>query len=353
MVRRCLRAAFISCAAIGTAQIDGQFYLEKASFAKGEPVFLYFKITNTGSRAENVYQASPDSFCSGYDITITGPNPKHDSCEPWGIAGSCLSSNRLLKPGEKQVELLLLNFDHEIDAPGDYRIEAIRRLPSKDRKQQFEFRETLYFHLDEEVLPAQSLQPWIDQLKSNDFMTRIEAAKVLASLAPRSLEDVIIAFAADPQFRGFAPLALHGLNTSRSMAAMAELLRTSQPGSSESMDSDRYLAQSGDEQWFPLLRDIALKNGANLPYVANAAELGADNMVPSLLSLLSSPDRQFTVINAVSALGYTASRSAIPVLIDLLNWDRDIADRAAGSLQELTHRKADGQPREQYPKWLA
>jgi HEAT repeat protein len=251
----------------------------------------------------------------------------------------------LLKPGEKLVERLLLNFDHEIDAPGDYRIEAIRRLPKmvgstglQNRKHHFEFRETLYFRLDEEIsAPAQSFQPWIEQLKSDDFMTRIEAAKALASLAPRSFEDVIIAFAADPQFRGFAPLALHRLNTSRSMAAMAELLRTSQPGSSESMDSDKYLAEAGDQQWFPLLRDIAMKNAENLPYVTNAAKLGESNMVPSLLSLLSSPDKQFTVTNAVSSLGYTASRSVIPVLIDLLKEDRDIADRAAGSLQVLTH----------------
>jgi HEAT repeat protein len=119
------------------------------------------------------------------------------------------------------------------------------------------------------------------------------------------------------------------------------------------MDSDKYLAEAGDQQWFPLLRDIAMKNAENLPYVTNAAKLGESNMVPSLLSLLSSPDKQFTVTNAVSSLGYTASRSAIPVLIDLLKEDRDIADRAAGSLQVLTHRRADGQPQEQYQKWLA
>ena len=31
------------------AQLTGEFYLDKATFAPGEPVFLYFKLSNKGS----------------------------------------------------------------------------------------------------------------------------------------------------------------------------------------------------------------------------------------------------------------------------------------------------------------
>jgi hypothetical protein len=239
-------AASICLAGLATGQINGQFYLEKSSFAQGEPVFLYFETTNTGSQAERVNVASPYGFCSGYDVNVTGPKPKKATWAPWGIAGSCLSSDRSLAPGEKQVERLLLNFDHAIDSGGDYTVEAVRHMPKlmgntgmRDGTQQFEFRSTLYFHVEESSASKESFQPWIDQLKPKDLMVRSEAARVLASLAPRSLEDVILAIVGDPQFRGLAPLALHRLNTVRSTAAMAELLGNSEFGSSESMQSDR------------------------------------------------------------------------------------------------------------------
>lgn len=359
MVRWCLLAAFISVAPFVTAQLDGQFYLEKSSFARGEPVFLFFEVKNTGARSENYYQASPYSFCSGYDINITGPKPKKASCEPWGVAGSCGSSDIALSPGQNSVERILLNFEHDVDTPGQYTIEVIRRFPSmigstslQDRNHQYEVHDTLYFHVEESSASPESFQPWIEQLKENDLVKRLEAARVLASLAPRSLENVILPLTADPQFRGFAPLALHRLDTSRSLAAMAELLRTSQPGSSESMDSDRYLADTGDQQWFPLMRDIAVKNAGNLPYMGNAARLGGDNMVPTLVTLLSSP-QPFARANAVTSLSYTGSRAAVPVLIELLKADKEIAERAAASLHELTHRRADGNPQEQYAKWVS
>jgi hypothetical protein len=45
-------------------------------------------------------------------------------------------------------------------------------------------------------------------------------------------------------------------------------------------------------------------------------------------------------------------RVAIPILIELLKApETDIADRAAGSLQQLTHRRAEGKPQDQYAKW--
>jgi hypothetical protein len=71
---------------------------------------------------------------------------------------------------------------------------------------------------------------------------------------------------------------------------------------------------------------------------------------------MGSPDKEFTRINAVTAMGSTGSRAAVPILLDLLkSSDTDIADRARYGLRLLTHRSAsDDQsenPQSQYPKW--
>ena len=184
---------------------------------------------------------------------------------------------------------------------------------------------------------------------------RRQAALTLASVAPRALEDMLLTFSDNQEFRQFAPLAFHRLNTTRSMTAMAELLAKSQPGSYEHMKSADYLAASGDQQWFPLLREVAMEKPQILDYVNDASELGGAEMLPSLMSLMQGPDKEFTVINAVSGMGYTGSRAAVPRLLELLrDPNANIADRARYSLRLLTHHSAGDQnanPQSEYPKW--
>jgi len=170
------------------------------------------------------------------------------------------------------------------------------------------------------------------------------------------LEDVLLAFADNPEFREFAPLAFHRLNTQRSMKALANLVKKTEVGSYENIKSADYLAESNDPQWFPLLQDVAQKHAQISNYVDDAAELGGDGMLPTLVSLLSSPDKEFTRINAVTAMGSTGSRAAVPILLDLLkSSDTDIADRARYGLRMLTHRTPSDDQSEslqsEYPKW--
>ena len=80
----------------------------------------------------------------------------------------------------------------------------------------------------------------------------------------------MLAFADNPEFRPFAPLAFYRLSTPRSMAAMPQLLRKTEAGTSEHMQSAEYLAQSGDLQWFALLREVAENNANNLSYLDDA-----------------------------------------------------------------------------------
>jgi hypothetical protein len=367
VVIRWLLAILLLCSPIvAEAQISGQFYLEKSTFAPGEPVFLYFQAVNDGLKAENLHSADPYSSCSGYEITVSSDPGATSTCAPL-VAISCMSSSTVLLPGHKRIERKLLNFDHKIDAPGEYSIEAASFLSHASARVDFlspatvkdmlEVHTTLFFRVDQNATQdPKAFQHWIDQLQSVDPASRSEAARTLASVAPRSLEGTLLGFANDPNLRQFAPLAFYRLNTPLSMAAMAELLMKTEPGTFEHMKSADYLAESGDLQWFPLLRDVAQKHANISNYVDDAAELGGDRMLPILLSLMNSSDKEFTRINAVTAMGATGSRSAVPILLDFLkSSDSDIADRARYALRLLTHRTArddqDESPQSQYPKW--
>src|SRR5450432_598990 len=205
---------FVFCRLAG-AQLSGQFYLDKSTFAPGEPVFLHFQVTNNGSKAENVLQADPYSFCSGYEITVYNSNNANDqnansSCAPVGFAGDCPSSDTHLKPGQTRIENILLNYEHSVDKPGDYELEAVRRLPHasadvdyfKTAKDNLEIHAKLYFRVDQDSIadPA-PLRRLVDQLRSPDSIRRSEAALALASIAPAALESTLLTFSDNPEFR--------------------------------------------------------------------------------------------------------------------------------------------------------
>jgi hypothetical protein len=123
------------------------------------------------------------------------------------------------------------------------------------------------------------------------------------------------------------------------MDAMAELMQG--PVTNEQIEAAHYLAMTGNQRWYPLLRDAATKNVRISSYPAYAAELGGERALPMLVALAKSPDREFTGGNAIMAMGSTGSRDAIPVLLDyLISPDINISDRANYALQLLTHRTA-------------
>jgi hypothetical protein len=352
---------------LAAGQISGQFYLEKSTFAPGEPIFLYFKVVNDGPQTEHLHSADPYSFCSGYQITVSSDPGATSSCAPLGFGGSCLSSTAVLPSGRSHIERLLVNFDHKVDAPGQYSVAAERQLDyahtstdyfSPDApKNTLEVHTTLYFQVDANASQdTKAIQAFVGQLRSDDPSKRREAARTLATIAPRSLQDALLAFAENPEFRQFAPLAFYHLHTPRSMKALADLLEKTEVGSYEHIKSADYLAESGESQWFPLLEDVARKHAQISNYVDDAAELGGDRMLPTLIALTHSSDREFALINAVTGMGYTGSRAAVPILIDLLrNSDTDIGDRARFGLKLLTHRTTSADlydnPQSQYPTW--
>jgi HEAT repeat protein len=175
----------------------------------------------------------------------------------------------------------------------------------------------------------------------------------LASLAPVSLEATLLEFAGNPEFSRYAPLAFHRLNTPQSLQAMADLSKTAGPGTWEQMEAARYLAETGDQKWFPLLLD-AVKNWKISGYPAYAAELGGARMLPVLVDLTRNPD---TGLQAIMALGSTDTREAVPILLEFLKSpDPDIFYRAEDSLRQLTHRTSAQDtesrgPQTEYQNW--
>ena len=340
-----------------SAQVAGEFYLEKATFAPGEPVFLYLKLVNQGPNAVEISTSDPEQpFCSGNSITVVSDSTVTPQCP--SFLDSCFVNGRLsppspLQPGRSRVVRYLLNFKYEINAPGGYWLEAKRGDPGAAHSR-------LHFQVDSNLIfPPSQLQVWVDQLKSSDRKMRLEAARTLASLGPRSRQSVLLGFSNDPELRRYAPLALHRLNTARSLEAMADLMTASGSGTSEQLEAARYLAETDDQKWYPLLLDAAKKNAVMSEYPAYAAELGGAKMVPELVRLADNPQSR---LQAVMAMGSTGSKEPIPILLELLrDPDAGVRDRAEYSLSLLTHRTSTQDAKKsdtsveymQWEKWWA
>ena len=341
-----LTLATTSLATASLAQVTGQFSLEKSTFAPGEPIVLSFKTTNQSTQPQSVSDADPYTLCSGISIHVSGDPGRNSSCGIKGWGGSCLSGATTLEPGQSQTEHLLVNFEHKLTRPGDYEIEAQKSLSTFARiddlaspQHSEEVAKTFHIHIEDGATPPPgTFDRYRDQLQSPDERLRREAARTLATFAPPSLEATLLRFPHQPEFKQFAPLALHNLDTPGSLSALAEMLATNQPGTYEHMKAAEYLAQSDDPAWFPILRQVAQDNAGIYEYPRDAAEIGGDNAVPFLLQLMHSADLHSSPGNAVTALGATGSRVAIPILLQILrDPDKDIARTAQFSLVELTH----------------
>jgi hypothetical protein len=348
MRARRMIAVLLFLSSYSFSQLSGRLFLDKDTYAPGEPVFLRFEVKNEGQAAQTIVQADPYSFCSGYEVSVSTDPGTNSSCSRYGYGGSCLFSSRPLAGGETFSERILLNYDHEIQSPGDYDVDASRSLTDGHNPVSpiLEVKIHLHFRIDPNgETPTAQLQLWVNQLHSKDVQKKQEAARVLASLGPVSLEDVLLGFANDHDVVRWAPLAFSRLHTERGLAGLAELLRTAEPGSPEHLQSAQYLGQTGDSRWFPLLAEVARKKPQILNYVSDAAQTGGGKALSLLQELLQSPDKEYTQLNAAMALGDTGSRDAVPILLNLLkNPNPNLTDRGAYSLRQLTHRTyGDGQ----------
>lgn len=334
------------------AQLQGQFYIDKEKFIVGEPVYLHFKITNTGTTTLQILTAYRYSFCAGYLIKVSdgSPAPVHpsDGCSERTPGGSCASSDGPLGPGETKTEDILLNYHHSLGKPGTYQITASRDLPYGTTEPVLtfggpRFRTTTQLKImiesgDETRLKG-ILKPYVADLTSEDQSRNSEAHLVLGSVAPLFLENMILGMLNSESSREFAVTTLGKMNTQRSRKALADV--ASRDGEWQET-AIRSLGEMGDVTYFPTLLRAASnsKPGSNVRQTAirGAAQLGHDKVMPFLLSLLQSND-YWDRINAVQGMYESGSRQAVPSLIVLLRDNDDfIARMAADVLVTLTHR---------------
>jgi hypothetical protein len=349
------------------AQLQGHFSLEKAQFSVGEPVYLRFELTNQGKEPVQFLQGSRYSFCGGYGIEVSNAPPvQHSSCEH-GIVVSCIAGTQIVAPGETRHETILLNFEHDLSKPGDYDVHAVwaanygpktEGFPNPAGGQQIKVEEHLRVRLldanGENLEPL--FQPYIAGLTAQDEEQRIEAARVIGSLAPPFLEDTMVSMLDIPAARSFALQGLKKLNTAHSREVLAGIVQATTGYSYEKEQIIKYLADMGDKRYFPLLLDIAQKQPPNQArdYVLAAARLGGEDAIPFIKSLLADSD-PFSRANGLIGLSETGSRSAVPILIEILkNPNPDLGTLALTGLRQLTHRSPflDGQIYQQSPSRL-
>lgn len=291
-------------------------------------------------------------MCSGVSIKVSSdPSIPTASCSILPDSLCVMNGQRNGAQPESRTVRFLLNYQHKIDQPGEYWVDADKRERVGDAL--VSAHNKLRFRIDAELhrYPAEKLQVWINLLKSPDIDKRLEAARVLASVAPPEFEHTLLQFAHDPDFSRYAPLAFHRLHTQRSLVALADMVRKSPIGSTESLEAAHYLAEDGGKYWFPVLRGAATQR-PDVGYLLYAAETGGESIIAELRSLAPGPDHH---LEAVEALGWTASRQAIPILLDQLeHTDSITSDRADESLRILTHRipAADTGNHDQHERYL-
>jgi hypothetical protein len=175
------------------AQLTGQFYLEKETFARGEPVFVYFSLVNHGSDTVMIVAADEEQpFCSDTSITVSSDPVPTSSCPFLGGQGCVINGpipiSQPVLPGATYIGRFLLNFNHDINAPGEYWVDAKR---NSGPDQTGDVHAKLKFRVDVKTVAPNTFQPWLDQLTSINREKRIEAARTLASVAPPSLEETL------------------------------------------------------------------------------------------------------------------------------------------------------------------
>ena len=325
-------------------------FLDKERYLVGEPVYLNFEITNKGMEPVQFESGSSYSFCGGYQIEVSIGAPIENSSCATGFAGSCLSGGWVVNPGEARKDRVLLNYEHDLSKTGIYTIYASRTLnygpPSKtfsdpgtleQIKIEGEFQ--IQVEVGDDAMLAPIFQPFVADLESKDEERQREAARAIGSLAPAFLEDTILSMVNSRSTLPFAMLGLKHLNSARSREALANIIRNTSGYSYEKEQAIKDLSEMGDKKYFPLLLDEAKKWEPNQArdYVLAAAELGGDDALPYVISLLNSSN-SFAQANGVMALGKTGSRQAVPLLIEFLRAeDEDIERLASSGLMQLTH----------------
>src|SRR5437867_1606390 len=101
------------CSSWASGQLSGRFFLDKETYARGEPVFLHFEVINRGTVAVEIGDDDPYTWCGGYLVKVSSDPGPVPSSLPDSIQEGCGPNTVVLAPGEEIHRRILLNFEHE------------------------------------------------------------------------------------------------------------------------------------------------------------------------------------------------------------------------------------------------
>jgi hypothetical protein len=248
------------------SQLDGHFYLSKKTYSAGEPIYLIFELDNKGADPIMIATADPLSFCGGYEIELPGVRSQESTGCYGGRAGSCTTSDEILLPGERHTDRIMLNQSYDLRQPGRYSLDVTHELPygpadgelsmlNEGTHVSFDAKLEIVIESSSDDKLKPEFQKYLQNLQSTDVRVRIEAAQVIADLAPPFLEGTILQMLNSPQLRYFAIRGLRNLGTPSARQALASFVKNSQPipTSGEYQDAIRYLGEIGDRSDLPVL----------------------------------------------------------------------------------------------------
>jgi len=364
----------INLPVLAASGLDGRFYLSKASYSAGEPIYLIFEVKNSGTQPLRILTANPLSFCGGYKIEVEGSKKQESRGCFEGMAGSCVSSDEILKPGKTHTDRILLNQRYDLRKPGRYSLRVTHNLqydstieisavltPSSP-SESFDAQLEVVLEPTDEASLRLEFQKYVLELQSTDLMRQVIAGQVIANLAPPFLEGTIEQMLKSPELQGLGVLGLRNLGTPTSHRTLAEFVERSAPEQSSGayQNAISYLGDIGDRSDLATLLGVAKANPpgsySRELAVQAAGKVGGDDAVPPLVDQLSDPSIDVRQ-SAVRGLSYTGSRSAVPVLIELLaSPEERVSGTAEFSLQTLTHYRASERnsgvtPAANYVRW--
>jgi hypothetical protein len=335
----------LSFPALADSQLDGRFYLSKEEYSAGEPVFLVFEVKNKGTRPVTIKTADPLSVCGGYKLEVEGAKDQEFGCDD--VVVSCASSSEVLNPGGRHIDRILLNESYDLRRPGTYLLRVSHELPYGPGDADLTM---LYPEGTQETFTAQlqivletsqrselnhEFQKDLLNLQSDDPRGRLEAAEVIANLAPPFLEGTILRMLDSRELRYFAVRGLRNLGTPDAHQALASFVKNTPPTqvAGAYQDAIRYLGEIGDRNDLIVLLKVAHANPPDSYSrelaMESAGKVGGDDDIPLLASELkdSSIDMRQS---AVRALYLTSSRNAVSVLIELLRSPEERVSGTAG-----------------------
>jgi HEAT repeat protein len=195
-------------------------------------------------------------------------------------------------------------------------------------------------------LPA-VFEPFVRDLQSSDLKQKLEAAEVIADLAPPFLERTLLEMLnSTPDLRHYGVQGLRTLATPNAHQTLAEFVKNAPPTDSFGpyQEAIRALGEIGNAGDVDLLLAVAKANTPVGPSralaIEAAGEAGGDSAVGPLATDLSQEWGEARVAVA-RGLSLTGSRSAVPTLIDLLRTpQKEVREAAEFGLHALTRHDA-------------